>query len=123
MSIEFEELKGKVLSSITGCVGDSKMIFVEDNGKKYKLYNPECGFGNDVSINIDDIVGDLDDIVGSPILLAEEVSNRNDMENTTWTFYKLSTIKGSVTIKLYGYSNGYYAESAFLEECDDNWTC
>lgn len=119
MEILFGELKGKTLTKIDGVIGDNEMIFETSTGKVYKLYHEQdcCE-----SVNINDIIGDLSDIIGSPILLAEEVSNDIDPEgykppypngyrdSFTWTFYKLATIKGYVTIRWYGESNGYYSE-------------
>ncbi len=72
------------------------------------------------SVNIEDIAGDLLDLVGSPLLMAEEVSNEPEPgfadneyipESYTWTFYKFATVKGSVTVRWLGTSNGYYSES------------
>lgn len=65
---------------------------------------------------LEDTAGDLQGLIGSEILLAEEVDNYDAgdpseySESYTWTFYKLSTIKESVTLRWLGESNGYYAE-------------
>lgn len=107
-----EILKGKTLTSITVSPEKDEICFVDTDGKKYKMYHwQQCC----ESVVIDDIVGDLQDLIGSPLLISEETSKSEPMENYsfhsfTWTFYKLATVKGSVDIKWYGTSNGYYSE-------------
>lgn len=70
------------------------------------------------SVSVEDVTGDIADIIGSPILKAEETSNNEESEgdSTTWTFYHFSTIKGTVTLRWLGQSNGYYSESVDFVE-------
>jgi hypothetical protein len=70
-------------------------------------------------VSIEDIVGDLDDLIGAPLLRSEERTQDDpsrEYDSGTWTFYEFATIKGSVTIRWYGSSNGYYSESVSFEE-------
>lgn len=121
---KFEDLTGKVLTAVNvvrnNIEQNDRITFVCDDGAEYKMYHEQdcCE-----DVDIDDIVGDINDLIGSPILMAEEaVSTSNDDmlmrtaksaydDSFTWTFYKLATIKGYVTIRWYGSSNGYYSES------------
>ena len=95
--------------------GNDELRFTTDLGEIYALYHiRDCC----ESVTIEDICGDLDDLVGSEILLAEEsIQERPDGceewqdASETWTFYKMATHKGAVTIRWFGSSNGYYSES------------
>ena len=112
----FKELIGQTFSKVEA----TKETLIFENDKKICtfLHNQDCC----EAVYIDDIVGDIEDLKNSPILIAEEVSNDNeprkdeDDESYTWTFYKFSTAKGSVTVKWYGVSNGYYSEEVDFEE-------
>jgi hypothetical protein len=120
---QFSDLLGKTLVAIKGTVGDDVMEFVCTDGTRYRLYHEQSCCE---SVSIEDICGDLSDLIGNPLLVAEEVvsgDNPSDVdtselyqESFTWTFYKLDTIKGGVTIRWYGSSNGYYSESVYFEE-------
>jgi len=109
-----EELIGKTFANILN-KDNEELIFKGD--KSYCFYHDQdcCE-----SVNIVDICGDLSDLENSPILKAEERVSENvnpkgldpliDDDSFTWTFYEFATIKGSVTVRWFGSSNGYYSE-------------
>jgi hypothetical protein len=117
--VEFNELKGKVLTSVVVNEYNDEMKFVTTDGEVYTLYHEQSCCE---SVSIESIVGDLADLVGEEILMAEEAQNLFDLIKSageveededgshTWTFYKLATRKGYVDIRWYGSSNGYYSE-------------
>lgn len=108
-------LLGKTLRDIK--VKGDEMWFYCTDGSEYKMYHDQdcCE-----SVTIDDVSGDLLDLIGSPITLAEETSESGRDgewgESHTWTFYRFATVNGYVDIKWYGSSNGYYSESVSFEE-------
>ena len=116
---DINELLGKTLTDITRLHDYDRLIFTCSDRSVYTMYHfQDCC--EDVSI--DDICGNLDELLGSPILMAEEVVSENTNpegltntdESFTWTFYKIGTVKGVVTIRWYGGSNGYYSESVYF---------
>lgn len=67
------------------------------------------------SVYIEDICGELCDLENTIINVAEyRYSEDDNLEDGvgTWTFYEFRTIKGSVTVRWYGHSNGYYSTTA-----------
>ena len=115
-NVDFSVLKGKVLKDVK-VDGREQIIFTTNDNKEYKMCHIQDCCEN---VYIADIIGDIKDLIGSEILLAEESTNRDNppdedyIESFTWTFYKLATIKGYVDIRWYGSSNGYYSESVEL---------
>lgn len=113
------ELIGKILTEIKINEEENEIIFVCNDNSKYRMYHEQDCCEN---VYIEDICGDIKDLLEVPIAIAEEVtSNENPkdpeyVESFTWTFYKLATNKGYVTIRWYGESNGYYSESVSIEK-------
>ena len=132
-----EDFKGLTFTRIdhdtTGA--DEKLVFETVDGKIYTMaHHQDCC----ECVYLDEIIGDLDDLINTPILLAREACSEDRAEaerdilpddvyvynklsssfeqydlpdeSETWTFYLFSTIKGSVTLRWYGSSNGYYSE-------------
>lgn len=116
----FEDLQGRILCKVVN-LDDYELRFHLTEDHYVRMYHAQdcCE-----SVSIEDIVGDLDDLVGTPLLLVEEVSNYDGeskyeddewSESETWTYYRFRTMKGSVDIRWYGTSNGYYSESVDIE--------
>lgn len=111
----FSDLIGKTLTAVTVNEADDTITFHVDDGSVYKMYHEQdcCE-----SVVIEDVSGDIQDLIGSPILVAEErVSDKFEGytphpydDSNTWTFYTLRTNKGTVDVRWHGSSNGYYSE-------------
>ena len=112
-------LIGKTLTSVTHNKDSDSVHFVTEDDKQYVMIHlRDCC----EDVYLADTTGDLNDLVGAPIFTAEHRANSEDKPlfkydiSHTWTFYELATIKGSVTLRWYGSSNGYYSECVdFME--------
>ena len=114
------EIVAKTIVEITKGEDDSGdvLTFVTDDGDIYDMFHEQscCEY-----ITLEDIVGDLEDLKNTPIVIAREDTNRTDepaaryvedwkTDSYTWTFYKMATFKGYVTFRWFGSSNGCYSE-------------
>ncbi len=128
-------LNGHVINNVLVITDDKSLHCVSDvtseqlrNGIALLFYR---GDGNVVEfchqqdccedVYLEDIDGDIDDIIGEKILSAEErTEERTDnygyySERIQWTFYHIRTAKGCVVIRWYGSSNGYYSENVDID--------
>ncbi len=111
-SVEVAELVGKTLVSIDGMAAESgRVVLVAADGAQYRMMHDQDCCETVAIVSVD---GDVSDLLGTPIQMAEESTNRDDLqpnaESGTWTFYKFATAKGYVTVRWLGESNGYYGE-------------
>lgn len=106
-------LVGETIVDIAGVDQYSEeIIFICSSGKQVKMYHEQdcCE-----SVSLEDFNGDVNDLRGATIISAEErvecPDNENNYESVTYTFYDIQTDKGSLWLRWYGTSNGYYSES------------
>ena len=111
---------GKTIKFIKGLEEESdEVLFYCNDRSIYKMYHEqdccEC-------VSIDDVNGNVDDLIGSKILQAEVYTKdmedeREDADSSgTYTFYNFATINGYVQVKWFGTSNGYYSEAVEFEK-------
>ena len=112
----FEQMIGATIERINRT--SDELTFHATDGRVFRFHHYQSCCE---SVYIEDVTGDLDDLLGTPLVMAEEVSNMDApkpehvYESYTWTFYRFGTNKGSVTVRWLGTSNGYYSESVNFE--------
>lgn len=111
---EFEDLKGRCLCRVEQD-GEELRLYVTHTHYVRFYHDQDCC----ESVRIEDICGDLSDLVGEPLTEAEQVRGYTgpdmDYESYTWTFYRFGTRRGGVTVRWLGTSNGYYSEGVTVE--------
>ena len=110
------QMLGKTFVQVTGSVDGDEMLFETADGERFMFaHQQDCC----ETVRINDIVGDLQDLVGEPLLISEEVKGATEpdeehYESYSYTFYKFATRKGYVDVRWLGESNGYYSEGVDL---------
>lgn len=108
-------LIGRTITKIEN-IDDDELILHFKDGFKVKFYHDQDCCEN---VYIEDIDGDLDNLLNTPLLMCEESTNTGMedkfVDSVTWTYYKFASVKGYVTVRWLGESNGYYSESVDIE--------
>ena len=111
-----KELHGKLVVGLEGMEpGSEEVTFTLDDGTKVRLlHHQDCC----EHVQLEDVVGDPEDLVGEVLLIAEERVSEDEGDwgyGQTWTFYTFRTHKGAVDLRWVGESNGYYSERVDIE--------
>lgn len=122
MSIEWIKrdmsvFEGKEFSQIKGMEpGSDEITFLTSDLKVYKmLHEQDCC----EQVYLCDVCGDPSALLHTPTLVVFSTSQDGDddsYESSTWTFYTFRTMMGTVTLRWFGSSNGYYSESVDIFE-------
>ena len=117
--MSIEELLDQTIIEVNGTQEYEKepiniVTFTLKDGRVFKMQRIDDEGG---TVSLIDVCGDAADLIGSPVVRAEENSNKDEpkpegdcVESWTWTFYILGTLRGTVTFRWLGQSNGYYSE-------------
>lgn len=123
MSLEiYNDMIGKIFSNVINL--DNKILYFQfEDDLGYIFYHNQDCYEN---VYIEDICGDLCDLTNTPIISAElvgggyfEPESDGGEEYIDWYFYKFSTIKGSVTIRWCGTSNGCYSTAVEFKKIEN----
>lgn len=116
------ELRGKIVTAISQKGNHEITITTEDAAYRMSHHQDCCE-----SVHVHSVVGDLQWLVGLPLVVTEETVIRDtqdwpaDMEKPdyldswTITIYSFATALAKVQIRWLGESNGYYSESVDID--------
>lgn len=120
-TVNVSELVGKTFIKVEKAKDASDLYFIMADGTGYRMYHPQDCCEN---VYLEDVAGDLEDLVGSPIVSATEDTDEITPKDVwhddcfKWTFYNIATAKGWVTLRWYGESNGYYGVGVDIEKVE-----
>lgn len=113
--VPFETLQGETIVALAGAApGSDEITITTASGRTFRMkhYQDCCE-----EVSVEEVVGDVNAIVGHRLLLARMDTHREGKSySDTWTFYHLATVKGTVTLRWLGSSNGYYSEEVSFGE-------
>ena len=105
------QFKGKIPQVIqTGQYAGNDLIYIEFDDGSWVAFTHDQDCCEDVEI--EDVNGEFEDLIGTPLLVIDERTNEGDTDwgTETWTFYTYRSNKGTVDVRWHGSSNGYYSE-------------
>ncbi len=107
------DIKDMVGKKVIGIYYDEENFQILTDDGVYAFYHEQdcCE-----SVNLTQVDGISDKIIGSRIVIAEVVTDEKSVAggSVTWSFYKIGTNKGMIDFRWQGESNGYYAETVDL---------
>ena len=110
-----ERIIGATILEVTGCErGSGCVTFVTDRGTLKLLHYQNCC----ERVYLEDANGDIADLIGGVVSVAEERSNQEGERGeyrTKYTFYTIRTTKGDLDLRWIGKDNGYYGVSVDAE--------
>lgn len=120
MLSDFEKLKSERITAIVGLETESECVLIETENFRMVLYHEQdcCE-----EVRVEDVTGDPSDLIGGVVVIADESTSEKgtDWGHETWTFYRICTDKGDVTIRWLGESNGYYGEEVDVVIVGPEW--
>ena len=111
-------LLGQTLVSVEGAhEGSNEIVFTpETEAKRWRMFHRRDCCEN---VDVESVKGELENLLGSPVLsAAEEIESGDENYGTfTRTTFTITTAKGTVKIVWLGQSNGYYSEGVDFQTC------